>query len=131
MQVQTVLQVAMQDYNIWAQRGARYYDPVKAYGELRGIFFNKLIARARDAGFQLRPYHRWRSQVLTLHPSDIICKFDANARLHEVSLETWVNGKIKEMLGTNVPPPRPAEPYIDPAYNVINNIVNQIVNYKL
>lgn len=129
---QTVLQAAIETYNRWAEKGARYYDPVKAYSELRGIFYNKLIALAKDhTSLNIRPHHRWRHRTITLNPSDLICQFDERAMLVSVGLESWVDGKIKDALGAPIKSYAPVATYTDPFYNVIDNIVNQIVNYKI
>lgn len=69
--VEEALQAAIGDYNNWASEKGRGYDPVRAYGELRGIFFNKLMARLRESGEIIVNRLRHR----TVLPDDLACIF--------------------------------------------------------
>lgn len=66
-------QEAIKDYNTWAASKSKGYDAANSYGELRGIFFNKLITQLREVeGFQVKHRAYYGRSII---PEDLYCQF--------------------------------------------------------
>lgn len=78
MQVDTIgkvkgaLQEAVDSYNRWADYKGENYDVEKAYGDIRGIFFNRLITELRQIPSFRTKVARFRRILI---PEDLICTF--------------------------------------------------------
>jgi hypothetical protein len=79
MTLKEALQEAIREYNLWAAERAGGYDSVAAYGELRGIFFNKLLGRIKEvAGYQ---FHGRSYYGRLIQPTDFLCELSRSCAL--------------------------------------------------
>ena len=81
------LQEAIKDYNAWAIKSAKGYHHERAYRDLKGIFYNKLITRMRETeGFSTHYRHSYGK---TIESSDFVCYFSDSCILTNLSIDTY------------------------------------------
>lgn len=80
-QIRKALQKTVEEYNIWSSKSGKGYDVVKAYGELRGIVFNKLKRQLIDNGITFGHENPGYGLKTNLFPEDLDCTFTKNAAL--------------------------------------------------
>lgn len=71
---------ALMDYADWVS-GKRDFAKFYKEGELRGIFYNKLVTRLREAGVNIGRFRK------ILYPADLICQFSTPGSLEGVTLD--------------------------------------------
>lgn len=92
--VTEALGLAIDDYNSWAERSAMHYDSIKAYTELRGIFFNKLRNRLCNVeGWRCR-VAAWRGGR-TLYPTDIKMEVSKECQLAWIDIPFYQSHSIE------------------------------------
>lgn len=79
----SIIEKAFLDYSDWVSRKSK--DQTSMLGEkddLRGIFYNKLVSRLREAGVEIGRFRR------NLHPTDFECTFVAPGFIEKVVMVT-------------------------------------------
>lgn len=141
MSIKECLQAAIGDYNSWVKDLNGQYDYVKDYGELRGVFFNKLRTRLREAG----EFHISRTTHKAIRVDDLACVFSKSCLLVNLVIPTGttygLRGKLILDLSActeqmeydyySVPAwELPAQKDLTPAMSKLSSITNAIKSYR-
>ena len=118
----------IENYNHWASLTKGKYHPLKNYGELRGVLYNKLKETINPILCEYPISNYFHKKFV---PDDLMCQFDDDCTLKSCVIREANNkdyntrNQFLDRLRTAV-----EEVFGSPFYaQSFNNIVNQIKNY--